>query len=115
MDRIGIAARLRGLIGGQEHGDLGATATRLGVDEVSLRMSIDPLAPYPTLDVLAAVVSSYGVDPTWLVTGEYNPATHRMAESEPSRAMENLRDMLTASHPLAPAAPPQPLRLLKDA
>lgn len=115
MDRIGIAARLRGLIGGQEHGDLGATAARLGVDEVSLRMSIDHLAPYPTLDVLSAVVSTYGVDPTWLVTGDYNPATHRSAEAQPERAMDSLRDMMLAAQPLARNAPPPPLRLLKDA
>ena len=40
MDRDGIAARLRGLIAGQNEGDLGVVARRLGVDEVSLRMSV---------------------------------------------------------------------------
>ena len=54
-----------------------AAATRLGVDEVPLRMSIDDAAPYPTVDVIAAIVRVYGVDPTWLLTGEYDPATHR--------------------------------------
>ncbi len=115
LDRIGIAARLRGLIGGQEQGDLGAVAARLGVDEISLRMSIDPLAPYPTLDVLSAVATAYGVDPTWLVTGEYNPATHRAMETQPDRAMEGMREMMNASQQERPADPPPALRLLKDA
>jgi hypothetical protein len=49
------------------------------VDEVSLRMTIDELAPYPTFDALAAIVDYYGVDPNWLLTGEYDAATHRAA------------------------------------
>ena len=53
------------------------TARRLRVDEVSLRMSVDDLAPYPTVDVIAAVVREYGVDPTWLLTGEYDAGSHR--------------------------------------
>ena len=40
-------------------------------------MSVDKISPYPTIDVVAAVVRDYGVDPTWLLTGEYNSATHR--------------------------------------
>jgi len=79
FDRSGIAARVRGLIGGQNGGDVGAIARRLHVDEVSLRMTIDELAPYPTFDALAAIVEYYGVDPNWLLTGEYDAATHREA------------------------------------
>ena len=70
---------MRGLIGGQNGGDVGAIARRLRVDEVSLRMTIDELAPYPTFDALAAIVEHYGVDPNWLLTGEYDAATHREA------------------------------------
>lgn len=116
MDSKAIAARLRGLIGGQEQGDLGAVASRLGVDEVSLRMSVDLESPYPTLEVLSAVVSAYGVDPTWLITGEYNPATHRISEVTPDRAVENMREMLGSLQPGArPPAEMPPLRLLRDA
>ena len=90
-------------------------AARLGVDEVSLRMSIDPLAPYPTLDVLSAIITAYGVDPTWLITGEYNSSTHREAESQPDRTLSSLRGML-GSLPASAPTPEQPtLRLLKDA
>jgi len=78
-----IAARLRGLIAGQDNGDVGATAARLGVDEVSLRMSIDETSPYPTIDVLIAVISHYAVDPSYLLTGEYDPALHRRSLDDP--------------------------------
>ena len=118
LDRIGIAARLRGLIGGQLSGDIGAVARKLAVDEVSLRMSIDPLAPYPTLDVLSAVVVVYGVDPTWLITGDYDSGTHRsVAESEPERAHSHMRDLLRAFQQTNVSSPTDPptLRLMKDA
>jgi hypothetical protein len=72
-----IAARLRGLLSGQ--GEPQALAARLRVDETALRMSIDLVSPYPTLDVIAAVVREYAVDPNWLITGEYDSGSHRAA------------------------------------
>jgi hypothetical protein len=77
FDRIAIAARIRGLISGQDGGDPARCAARLRVDEVGLRMSIDDLAPNPTIEVIAAIVTTYGVDPAWLLTGQYDAATHR--------------------------------------
>jgi transcriptional regulator with XRE-family HTH domain len=76
LDRAGIAERLRGLLLG--HGvELGETAGRLGVDEGALRVNLDDFSPHPTVDVLAAVVRVYGIDPSWLLTGVYDAATHR--------------------------------------
>ena len=80
-----IAARLRGLIAGQDDGDVKTTARRLGVDEVSLRMSIDEDSPYPTIDVLIAVIVAYSVDPSYLLTGVYNADVHRQALENPER------------------------------
>ena len=70
-----IAARIRGLTAGQ--GDFTALARLLDVPETALRISLDDIAPFPTLEVIAAVVTKYGVDPCWLLTGEYNPELHR--------------------------------------
>jgi hypothetical protein len=77
FDRIAIAARIRGLIAGQDGGDPARSAERLRVDEVGLRMTIDDLAPNPTIDVIVAVITAYGVDPAWLLTGDYDANTHR--------------------------------------
>jgi hypothetical protein len=77
FDRLAIAARIRGLLSGQDDCDPGACARRLRIDEVGLRMSIDDLAPNPTIEVIAAIVNAYGVDPTWLLTGDYDSGTHR--------------------------------------
>jgi len=74
-----IAARIRGLLSGQDDADVSLTARRLRVDATSLHMSIDEDAPYPTIDVIAAVVREYGVDPCWLLTGLYDSISHRAA------------------------------------
>jgi hypothetical protein len=98
FDRNGIAERLRGLFSGQLSGDLEETAARLGVEELSLRMSIDELSPHPTIEVLAAVIRVYGIDPSWLLTGKYDAGTHRSAmegEQDPADALREMIDRPT--------------------
>jgi len=97
VDRLAIAARIRGLLSGQDGSDPAASARRLGVDEVGLRMSIDDLAPNPTVDVVAAIVLAYGVDPTWLLTGTYDSAVHRHSLEEPRAIGEAVSKMMMAS------------------
>lgn len=76
FDRRGIAERLRALLGEQHSAMLAATAQRLGVSERDLLLSIDERSPHPTLDVVAAIVCEYGVDPSWIIYGDYDSATH---------------------------------------
>ena len=106
-----IAERIRGLIAGQDAGDLAATAKRLGVDEVSLRMSVDELAPYPTIDVLAAVVAHYGVDPSYLVSGKYDEHTHRAALATPESAVAAVRSLTVNTASVRTDPPEQPRHL----
>ncbi len=79
LDWYGIAERIRGLIRVDDGGDVRAVAARLGVDEQSLRASVDGRAPLPTPAVISALVRVYGLDPSWVLTGEYDPASHRVA------------------------------------
>ena len=94
LDRAGIAARLRGLLCSPHGGSLSELAAELGVEELSLRMSVDELSPHPTVDVMTAVIHRYGVDPTWLLTGIYNPATHRAAVEGPDSVTAEMRASL---------------------
>lgn len=104
FDRNGIATRLRGLLGTSSGEEIEAVATRLGVEELSLRLSIDEMSPHPTVEVLDAVIREYGVDPTWLLTGFYDSASHRIAmETGDTRAM--LRDFI-AMRPSPISEPP---------
>jgi hypothetical protein len=82
IDARTIAERIRGIIGGQDAGIIEATARRLSVSEVALRMSVDEHEPHPTIEVIAAVVREHGVDPSWLISGQYDSATHRAALGE---------------------------------
>lgn len=100
FDWHAIAARIRGLIRVPNDDELPAVAARLGVSERSLRMSVDGRAPLPTLDVVAAVVRVYGLDPSWVLTGQYNPSTHRIAPESSTQEIEIAMQELVRSEPI---------------
>lgn len=64
-----------------------AVAADLDVPADSLQASIDLENPHPSVEMLMAVIRVHGVDPTWLLTGEYDLATHREALENPSSAI----------------------------
>jgi hypothetical protein len=76
LDSDAISSRVRGLITRTDLDEPEAVALRLGVSEDALRATIRHAAPEPALEVLAAIVCEYGVDPTWLLTGKYDSSTH---------------------------------------
>jgi hypothetical protein len=79
-----------------------ATARRLNVSEVALRISIDEIEPHPALEVLIAVVRHHGVDPTWLVTGQYDATSHRAAISDEASRSNTVVAELLAKRMAAP-------------
>lgn len=92
---MGVAERLQELLVGQSTRNLEDTAARLGVEELSLRKSIDELSPNPTVEVLAAVIRVYGVDPTWLLTGIYDAGTHRASMENVQETTATLHEMIS--------------------
>lgn len=103
-DRFAIAARVRALLGSQDSGNnMSALAHRIGVDELELRMTVHDRSPRPVVGVLAAIVTEYGVDPTWLVTGQYDSAMHRQAlDADPVSGMAMLRRLIDSQTEEAP-------------
>ena len=96
LDRPGIAARIRQLLDSKGL-TIEAAASRLRVGEATLRMSADEASPRPRLDVLVALVREFALDPSWLMTGTYDPGMHRRAMSgDPARVLEELLHTLTA-------------------
>jgi hypothetical protein len=79
IDRTAIATRIRALVTGSNGGDLQTTARRLDVAPVALSRSIDPRFPRLSLTVITAIVREYGVDPWWLMYGNYDHETHALA------------------------------------
>lgn len=113
FDRFGISARLRVLLAKSMEAGLPDVAKTLGVAEHSLRLSVDETSSYPSIDVLVAVTRRYGVDPSWLVTGDYDAATHLLAttaeeEGHPSAIHRLIMSLTTQQRPdwSAPLAPP---------
>ena len=96
-NRHEIADRLRRLFAKDFGGDVRRIARALKLDEVELRMSLDDIAPYPTLNVLSVAVEYYGVDPTWLITGEYDQDTHWLALEGGRRMAEETLSRLAVS------------------
>ena len=86
IDPLAVAARIRcltGLVeGAASPATIARTSGRLRVSEIGLRISIDEIQPHPSIEVLEALVREYRVDPSWLVTGKYNPDAHRRAVEE---------------------------------
>ncbi len=107
-DRRGVAERVRALIGSGGDPDLTIVASRLRVDEAALAATVDVDAPLPDMEVLVAVIREYGVDVTWLLTGEYDLATHRLsAEADRAKAIEVVKDVVRRHDAsLDPPVPP---------
>jgi lambda repressor-like predicted transcriptional regulator len=102
LTRREISARLRALVGELDVPALADTARRLGVDERTLRTSLDETSPFPTIDVLIAFVTAYGIDPTWLLSGVYDAGTHRRVMDADPEAVEGLIRRLAMDATLKP-------------
>src|SRR5688500_15552866 len=76
FDARGLAARVAGLIHGQFGGDLHAAARALDVDPDEIYRIVEDHTAYPNIDLLARIVKRFGVDASWLITGEYDWRTH---------------------------------------
>lgn len=91
VDRWRIAVRIRALLYPMiRKSGTRAVAADLDVATDSLQTSIDLENPHPSVEVVLAVIRYHGVDPSWLLTGDYDLATHREALENPSSAVTML-------------------------
>lgn len=97
-----IAERLRGVLARQPGQALNDLAVMLGVPPDAFRRLVeDEGARIDTLfliDVVAALVREFAVDPKWLLVGQYDSTTHRSAlqlvENRTEEGHRALRDFV---------------------
>jgi hypothetical protein len=106
LDWAGVFDRIKGLVNVSDQAQQQTTATLLGVDERHLRAAINNESRLSTLKFVGAVVRVYGLDPTWILTGNYDGATHRIALHGDSAAIDDLLSRI-ATKPSRPSAPDQ--------
>lgn len=104
FDFRGAADRIKGLISMSDKAQLERAAARLGVEEQELREAIERPSASMTR-VVAAVVRVYGLDPTWILTGTYDSATHRIAIARDESALNTLLAALIGSNQEQPHQP----------
>lgn len=104
IDWAGVVGRIKGLVSISDQAQQQSAATLLGIDERHLRAAIQHESRLSTLKVVAAVVRVYGLDPTWVLTGHYDAATHRSALQGDSAAIDELLSRLVTK-PSRPSAP----------
>lgn len=95
-----ISQRLRALLLPTAGASVERIAERLGLPEDSLRKLLEPrpgqyIDTNFLVDALAAVVHEYGVDSTWLLTGQYRAATHMKLEAEGPLPFPAVRTIIT--------------------
>jgi hypothetical protein len=106
LDWAGVLDRIKGLVSMSDQAQQQSAATLLGVDERHLRAAVKQESRLSTLKVVAAVVRVYGLDPTWILTGNYDAATHRIALQGDSATIDQLLSRLVTA-PSRPSAPDQ--------
>ena len=78
-----IRERLRAIVGRVPHRSLTDLASRLAVEPEQLRVLLDEsdrrIDVAFLIDVVAAFVREFAVDPQWLLTGRYDATQHRRA------------------------------------
>jgi len=85
-DRAGFSARLKQIFESHQLSvESMAEWLCLDVQAIEAAMEGDP-----TLPVIVAVVREFAVDPTWLITGDYNASTLRSAIDDPVRAVSEV-------------------------
>jgi hypothetical protein len=74
-----VAERLRTVVSASSDADIARTAERIGLREEMLRESLNGRSRLSAIKVIAALTRYSGVDPGWILTGEFDSATHRRA------------------------------------
>jgi hypothetical protein len=102
-----IARRLSDFLFRQPDFRASSFAERIGLTEGELRAVLAPeralIDAGALIDLITEVIRHYGVDANWLLTGEYDPATHRELDEQGKLSGFEVRRLLAERLPTWPA------------
>jgi hypothetical protein len=98
-----IAGRLRDFLVRQPGFRASSFALDAGLAEPDVRGVVIPerglVDANALVDVIAAVIRHYGVDANWILTGDYDPATHRSLDAEGRLGSTEVRQLIAERLP----------------
>lgn len=108
LDWHDVWSRINALLNVATADDISRTATRLGVRDQQLHETLNRQSRLSTLTVASAIVRMYGIDPSWLLTGTFDAATHRVGLRKDAREIEQVLRRLVSESARAPGVRPTP-------
>ena len=79
IDWAQVAHRIHGLVGAGVSGNALDDTMRVRIEERVLHQRLRKESLDSVIRLLTSIVRIYGLDPTWVVTGNFDPTTHRIA------------------------------------
>lgn len=108
IDWGAVSARINGLVSVGGEIDFPRVAQRIGVSEQQLRDAVNDRSRIASLYVLGAIVRTFGLDPSWALTGVYDSDTHRAALAGDRAEIDELLKRLVSEHGRQPSRPTPP-------
>jgi hypothetical protein len=105
VDWAAVAHRIHGLVRVHDGSDVPGETARIALEERVLRERLQREPLDVAIRLLTSVVRLYGLDPTWVLTGVFDTATHRTAlegsAEETTLLVERLIVDMSAAHSTA--------------
>lgn len=96
IDWIAVTERLCDILPCRPDTDIPALAERINVDVKVLEDAVEGRSKLATIRVLAAVVRTHGIDPSWVLHGACDAAMHRKVKETPDHELEALIKRMVA-------------------
>ena len=99
IDWLAVTQRLCDILPCRPDTDIPALADRIHGDVKVLEDAVEGRSRLATIRVLAAVVRTHGIDPTWVLHGSCDAAMHRKVKETPDAELEPLiKRMVAGGH-----------------
>ena len=96
IDWLAVTERLCDILPCRPDTDIPALAQRINVDLKVLEDAVEGRSKLATIHIIAAVVRTHGIDPSWVLHGACDAAMHRKVKETPDAELEPLIKRMVA-------------------